>query len=245
MRESRARAPRRRASGAQRSAPYEREVRAGQHADVQRSVSIKGASGPTWVVVANLVKGTSLEDVRLTFDPIGHVVEVRGYRLPNLASNAVAFQVAFEQRSDALAACRKFDGVLADGRVLQVTMQGSEPAPKVVMPPPAKVVKAAPVAQAKAGADVPPTARSNDASLPIAVRRRLAEAEARYLKETEKILASKGQPEAKPTKSTSLKDRLSSLPLAQRLQMEGSATTKKPKKKQRRKGASGAMDVDS
>lgn len=235
MRESRARAPRRRSSGAHRSAPYDRET-------PRSAVSIKGASGPTWIVAANLVRGTSPEDVRLTFDPLGRVVDVRPYRLPNLASNAVAFQVAFEHRGDALAACRKYDGVLADGRVLQVTLQGAEPAPKVATPPPAKVVKAAPAAApAAAAADAPAAARSTDASLPIAVRRRLAEAEARYLKETEKILANKGEPAQPKAKPTALKDRLSSLPLAQRLQMEDAA----PKtKKARRKARAGAMDVD-
>ncbi|WFD44304.1 hypothetical protein MPSI1_002971 [Malassezia psittaci] len=237
MSERRTRAPRRRSSGTQRSGPYDRE---------RPGVSIKGASGPTWIVVANLVKGTSLEDVRLTFDSMGKIAEVRGYRLPNLASNAVAFQVAFEHRGDAIAACRKFDGVMADGRVLQVTMQGSEPAPKVITPPPAKVVQAAPQPKVVSAlpADLPATAHSTDASLPIAVRRRLAEAEARYLKETEKILTNKGAPEPKPTKSNSLKDRISSLPLAQRLQMEGAASKKK-KPQRKRAGGNGGMEVDS
>ena len=44
-----------------------------------REVSIKGSSvpKPTPVIVANLVKGTSPEDVRLTFDALGRLVYVR------------------------------------------------------------------------------------------------------------------------------------------------------------------------
>lgn len=227
MRESgRRRAPRR--APAQRAAPYARDA-------PRSALSIKGASGPTWIIVANLVRGTSLEDVRLTFDPIGRVQEVRGYKMPNLASNAMAFQVAFEQRNDAVAACRKYDGVLADGRVLQVTLQGAEPAARAPEPP-AKVVRAEP----------PKSARSTDASLPIDVRRRLAEAEARYLKETEKILTAKGEPAkaAKAAKPTALKDRLSGLPLAQRLQAEQAKEAKGKNKSKKPRRKTGAMDVD-
>ena len=103
-----------------------------------REVSIKGSSvpKPTPVIVANLVKGTSPEDVRLTFDALGRLVYVREHHVPSLGANAVAYEVAFEQRADAQAACKKYHGVLADGRVLQVTMKEARPSRRRRAPPP-------------------------------------------------------------------------------------------------------------
>lgn len=57
-RATRSRAPRR-ASASRRAAPYQRDNRAA-------NLSIKGASGPTWIVAANLVRGTSPQDVRVS-----------------------------------------------------------------------------------------------------------------------------------------------------------------------------------
>lgn len=225
-----------------RSAPYSREV------------SIKGSSapGPTRVLVANLVKGTSPDDVRLTFEPLGRLVYVRHYAMPNLASNAVAFEVAFEKQGDAATACQKYDGVMADGRVLQVTMMAESTAP-------AGGSSAAPRRarrRANAGAkDAPDVSERFEAEqLPLPVLRRLAQAEAKYLAETERILREKDAP-PKPERSASLKDRLGSLPLAQRLAATGpggpaSATQARTsakaaaRRRARQKRAQTGMDVD-
>lgn len=251
-----------RRSANRRSAPYSREV------------NIKGSSAPTTVIVANLVKGTSPEDVRLTFEPLGRLVHVRHYSMPNLASNAVAFEVAFEQRSDALAACQKYDGVLADGRVLQVTMHvpptvagatgelpgaGAGTGGKSVSGPSrSRGSKRQSSAQKEAPAV---SDRFEAEQLPLPILRRLAQAEAKYLAETERILRDKDAPAAATTsgKTPSLKDRLGSLPLAQRLAMTGpsgpqsapenlSKSARRRRAKQRNRAsatqASGGMDVE-
>ncbi|WFD21058.1 Structural maintenance of chromosomes protein 3 [Malassezia caprae] len=191
-----------------------------------REMSIKGASGPTTVIVANVAQGTSLDDVKLTFEPLGRLVHVRRHNMPDLPSHALAFRVAFESRAAAEAACRKYDGVLADGRVLQVSLE-APPAPR---PRKEKV-----------------TPRLEEEQLPLPVLRQLAQAEARYLAETERILNNKGAP---APKAPTLKDRLGSLPLAQRIADAGprSATEKmaRPAHRRRNKPRKGArMDVDA
>ncbi|WFD32643.1 hypothetical protein MSPP1_003692 [Malassezia sp. CBS 17886] len=228
------RAPRRSVSGNQRAAPYSRG---------DASLSIKGASGPTWVVVANLVKGTTPEDLKR-------------YTMRDLPSNAVAFELGFEKRSDAVAACDKYDGVLADGRVLQVTLQGASPEPRVE--PRAQPRAWAADATSRLGVPIAaspgapavalpsaPTAATPDAVLPLAQRRQLAEAEARYLREREQILLRKAGPK-KEARPAPLKNRLGSLPLAQRLAAEG---PKGPQSGKTRKGGkarakSRGMDMD-
>ncbi|PKI85466.1 Structural maintenance of chromosomes protein 3 [Malassezia vespertilionis] len=249
----------RRGTPRQRNTPYAREA-----------LFIKGTSGATWVVVANLVKGTSMEDVRLTFEPFGRVAEIKRFSMPNLASNAVAFQVAFEQRRDALAACKKYDGVLADGRVLQVTLQRSEAVP--VQKAAVQAPKQHPRVKLPKG--VP---SSQDPTLPIATRRRLSEAETKFLREAEQLYKAQGvdsadqlsvqrrrklaEGEARYFKATKaimsggsaekLQDRLGSLPLMQRLAATGTggaapaaATKSAKKRKQRAKRVPSSMDVE-
>lgn len=86
-------------------------------------LSIRGSSGPTWIVVSNLVAGTSNEDVRLTFSAFGRVEEVKQRPAPSANHPTVAFEVAFERREDAQEAVEKFNGALADGRILQVSIK--------------------------------------------------------------------------------------------------------------------------
>ncbi|WFD24737.1 Structural maintenance of chromosomes protein 3 [Malassezia equina] len=203
-----------------------------------REMSIKGTSGPTHVIVANVAQGTSLEDVKLTFEPLGRLVQVRRHNMPNLPSNSLAFRMSFESRAAAEAACRKYDGVLADGRVLQVTLE-APPAP-------------APAQQNRKETMPNVTSRLEEEQLPLPVLRQLAQAEAKYLAETERILSGKGRApnKAAPT----LKDRLGSLPLAQRLAASSetgprSAAEKmaRPSHRRRSKPRKGAarMDVDA
>lgn len=140
-------------------------------------------------------------------------------------SQGLAYEVSYASRQDALAACRQYHGVLADGHVLQVTLQREPREPRE--PRDARDARDAreprearePRAP-RAKADKPATsARLEEEQLPLPVLRRLAEAEARYLAETERILRTKDAPapRASGAKPASLKDRLGSLPLAQRL----------------------------
>lgn len=156
--------------------------------------------------------------------------------MSSLPSNALAFRMSFESRAAAEAACRKYDGVLADGRVLQVTLE-APPAP----------------AQRNRKETTPNvTSRLEEEQLPLPVLRQLAQAEAKYLAETERILSGKGRAPSKA--APALKDRLGSLPLAQRLAASSdtgprSAAEKmaRPSHRRRAKPRKGAarMDVDA
>ncbi|PWZ00026.1 hypothetical protein BCV70DRAFT_211653 [Testicularia cyperi] len=85
--------------------------------------SIRGTSGPTWIVVSNLVMGTSNEDVRLTFGAFGKVEDVKQRPAPSSNHPTVSFEVAFDRKEDAEMAVSKFNGALADGRILQVSIK--------------------------------------------------------------------------------------------------------------------------
>ncbi|GAC74403.1 hypothetical protein PANT_11c00043 [Moesziomyces antarcticus T-34] len=89
-------------------------------------LSIRGSSGPTWIIVSNLVAGTSTEDVRLTFSSFGRVEEVKQRPAPSANHPTVSFEVAFDKRQDAETAVEKFHGALADGRILQVSIKKPE-----------------------------------------------------------------------------------------------------------------------
>ncbi|KAJ1025169.1 hypothetical protein NDA16_002675 [Ustilago loliicola] len=137
------------ARAARRSDPYARDSRARPSAPVNQQqreqaqqssqaqaqsgmsypppeLSIRGSSGPTWIVVSNLVVGTSNEDVRLTFSAFGRVDEVKQRPAPSANHPTVAFEVAFDRRQDAEMAVEKFNGALADGRILQVSIKKPE-----------------------------------------------------------------------------------------------------------------------
>ncbi|SNX83977.1 uncharacterized protein MEPE_02685 [Melanopsichium pennsylvanicum] len=136
------------ARAARRSDPYTRDSRSRPNAPVSQpsrdqpskpasqsqagmsypppELSIRGSSGPTWIIVSNLVVGTSNEDVRLTFSAFGRVDEVKQRPAPSINHPTVAFEVAFDRREDAEQAVDKFNGALADGRILQVTIKKSD-----------------------------------------------------------------------------------------------------------------------
>ena len=99
--------------------------------------------------------------------------------MPDLPSHALAFRVSFESRAAAEAACRQYDGVLADGRVLHVALE-APPAP------------AAPRTRKEKAQTVTP--RLEEEQLPLPVLRQLAQAEAKYLAETERILSRRDAP---------------------------------------------------
>ena len=105
------------ARAARRSDPYARDSRARPNAPANQAqanaasaqsapspsgmsypppeLSIRGSSGPTWIVVSNLVNGTSSEDVRLTFGMFGRVEEVKQRPAPSPNHPTVSFEVAF------------------------------------------------------------------------------------------------------------------------------------------------------
>ena len=165
------------------------------------------------------------------------MTDVRRYSMDDLPNKAVAFEVGFENRSDAVAACRKYDGVLADGRVLKVVLQNDL---KTQNAQTAQATQAIAPKAIATGA-----ATSANANLPIDVRRRLAEAEARFLKEQEAIIKNKGAASRPQSKAEKLSARIGPLPLAQRLAAEvpvQAASDKAGKRKRRQQRTS--MQVD-
>lgn len=192
--------------GGARRTPLLRRRGAANHS---RELGIKGSSGQTMVVVANLAKGTTLEDVRTTFEQFGRIVNVKEYRMPNLAKNALAYKVLFSNRAAAMSACQKYDGMHSDGHMLKVQVISDEPETPAPAPAPPRPKKKGPST----------TPRLEEEQLPLPVLRRLAQAEAKYLAETERILREKDTPAtaAQATKATSLLSRIGSAPLAQRL----------------------------
>ncbi|KAK0553368.1 Structural maintenance of chromosomes protein 3 [Tilletia horrida] len=83
-------------------------------------ISIRGTSGPYWLLISNLMKGTSADDIRMTFEPFGNVLDVRLRPPPTANHPSSSFEIAFESRADAAKAREQFNGALADGRVLSV-----------------------------------------------------------------------------------------------------------------------------
>ncbi|PWN87766.1 hypothetical protein FA10DRAFT_269060 [Acaromyces ingoldii] len=128
------------ASGA-RAAPYARpessgmasrdawkgdEARARQDAAKQwppNQISILGRSGPTWVVVSNLLKGTSADDIAETFRAFGEIEDIVPRPAPSENHPSVAYEVAFTKRAAADEAIHKLDKALADGRLLSVSLR--------------------------------------------------------------------------------------------------------------------------
>ncbi|KAE8221919.1 hypothetical protein CF319_g4802 [Tilletia indica] len=82
--------------------------------------SIRGSSGPYWLLISNLMKGTSAEDIRMTFEPFGAILEVKLRPPPTTNHPSSSFEIAFESRLEAQRAREQFNGALADGRVLSV-----------------------------------------------------------------------------------------------------------------------------
>ncbi|CAD6930880.1 unnamed protein product [Tilletia controversa] len=82
--------------------------------------SIRGSSGPYWLLISNLMKGTSAEDIRMTFEPFGAILDVKLRSPPTANHPSSSFEIAFESKDGAQRAREQFNGALADGRVLSV-----------------------------------------------------------------------------------------------------------------------------
>jgi len=89
------------------------------------AISIKGVSaGPVTVEVQNLAPGTTPADVEMIFSQCGKVISSI---LPDSQPDgSVTVHVKFEDRSEALGACKTFDGQQADGHVLRVALLVAE-----------------------------------------------------------------------------------------------------------------------
>ncbi|CAO1616744.1 unnamed protein product [Parajaminaea phylloscopi] len=120
-------------------------------------LNIRGASSiPTQVLVANLAKGTSSEDVRQTFLQFGDIIRVKERVSAGGGQPSVAYEVLFEEKPAAVKSVEQLHGALADGRILSVTIETDTPAPS-----PAPAQQAEPRTQAAAPAD---TTQSQPAS---------------------------------------------------------------------------------
>lgn len=80
--------------------------------------TIKGASGPTKVLVANLAKGTSVDDVKAAFSECGEITKAHFPQAGNV-------EVTFTTRAGANAAVAKFNNAIADGQVLKAAIVGN------------------------------------------------------------------------------------------------------------------------
>ncbi|PWN42409.1 hypothetical protein IE81DRAFT_323570 [Ceraceosorus guamensis] len=87
-------------------------------------LSIRGYSGPTWVLVSNLLLGTSAADVDSTFRQYGKVLTVQKREPPGPNHPSVAYYVAFNDNAEAREAVKTLDKALADGRILTVGLCG-------------------------------------------------------------------------------------------------------------------------
>lgn len=128
------RAPAQRIVSGARTAPYARpeparkaaETGAGQQWPTTQ-LSIRGASGPTWIVVSNLLRGTSEADINETFRQFGNIEAVRPHKANADTERALSFEIAFTHASSAQGAIDKLNGALADGQVLSVQRRDAVP----------------------------------------------------------------------------------------------------------------------
>lgn len=100
-------------------------------------MSIRGASSiPTQVVVSNLARGTTMEDLRQVLLKCGDIIRVRERRIPN-STRGLTFEVLFEDRQGAVNAVKEFHGAYADHHLLEAVIeeeQRREPAAIVAAP---------------------------------------------------------------------------------------------------------------
>ena len=85
------------------------------------SLSIRGASTRNVVEVSGLVSGTSPEDVQAIFKQCGTITNATSMRGSH---DGVTVRLTFKAEKDALDAVKKFNGQVADGRELKVSIVG-------------------------------------------------------------------------------------------------------------------------
>lgn len=116
-------APHRNSSSAQQE-QQQHHPRQQQPAAATSTLSIRGASSiPTQVLVSNLARGTSSEDVRQTFLQFGDIIRVKERVIESQNAQSVAYEVLFEEKRGAIKAGEQLHGALADGRILTVVIE--------------------------------------------------------------------------------------------------------------------------
>ncbi|PWN32389.1 uncharacterized protein FA14DRAFT_182296 [Meira miltonrushii] len=250
------------ASGA-RANPYSRPGSASKQTSQQyppNQLSIRGSSGPTWILIQNLLRGTSEADIQSTFQQFGKIEAVRSH--PSSGSDqSLSFEVAFTHSTSAQGAIDKLNGALADGRVLNVRFRDNVPnkpanasgskTSNPVQPPraPARDIAAAAAAKANHGKELFPnkaTPGAKNGSNPLGSRlmsatelKALSKKQAQQKKKAatpEGALSAPGFNQVSPSSAVALSKRIGSLPLALRLAETNAGSTANGKKK----GSSGA-----
>lgn len=220
-------------------------------------LSIRGSSGPTWIVINNLLRGTSEADIQSTFQQFGSIEAVRSHRSSG-SDQSLSFEVAFTHSTSAQGAIDKLNGALADGRVLSVRLRDSvlnkpanasgSKASNPIQPPraPARDLAAA-AAKQKNGKELLPEkamvnkAGTKNASNPLGSRlmsatelKALSKKQAQQKKKAatpEGALSAPGFNQVSPSSAVALSKRIGSLPLALRLAEANAGSTANGKKK--------------
>ncbi|OZJ06493.1 hypothetical protein BZG36_00492 [Bifiguratus adelaidae] len=86
--------------------------------------NIKGEGGPTGIIIMNLDLGANADDVRTAFGEFGDITACDLFYDRNGRSTGTA-EVQFVSKAAALAAIKKYDGAVADGRILHVQLKPS------------------------------------------------------------------------------------------------------------------------
>ncbi|KAF2919749.1 hypothetical protein DAI22_08g159000 [Oryza sativa Japonica Group] len=89
------------------------------------SMAASGIETGTKLYISNLDYGVSNEDIKELFSEVGHLkrfaVHFDGYGRPNGTA-----EVVFTRRSDAIAALKRYNNVLLDGKAMKIEVIGSD-----------------------------------------------------------------------------------------------------------------------
>ncbi|KAJ1268493.1 hypothetical protein BS78_07G139900 [Paspalum vaginatum] len=89
------------------------------------SMAASGIETGTKLYISNLDYGVSNEDIKELFSEVGHLkrfaVHYDGYGRPNGTA-----EVVFTRRSDAIAALKRYNNVLLDGKAMKIEVIGSD-----------------------------------------------------------------------------------------------------------------------
>ncbi|AQK52398.1 THO complex subunit 4C [Zea mays] len=89
------------------------------------SMAASGIETGTKLYISNLDYGVSNEDIKELFSEVGHLkrfaVHYDGYGRPNGTA-----EVVFTRRSDAIAALKRYNNVLLDGKAMKIEVIGND-----------------------------------------------------------------------------------------------------------------------
>ncbi|RUP45957.1 hypothetical protein BC936DRAFT_147521 [Jimgerdemannia flammicorona] len=88
----------------------------------QTEFSIKGEAGPASIVITNLDPGAIADDVKTAFLELGDILTCT-LRYDQAGRSIGTADIQFAQKASALAAIKKYDNAIADGRVLKVQLK--------------------------------------------------------------------------------------------------------------------------